>query len=785
MSRDWVGQWVAPLALLTLPGCVTLLPERMQMQAIGRYGELVEYEERQAAALPRVSTETLYDLCFSYSKVKNYRKLFECADQMEKQVAQGDREVFAPSTRRGGWGGGVVRVGRSDGSPYPWMLRSEALIDLGDYPRALAEARTALALCARVESTFGGFERTDCHVTALGLLGLSSALDKDAATAGKARADLQAYPLGLYGIALTSQAKSLAIARIEVALGRYREALEHLGDPWAAGRFLANLFVGSVGASTDIFASLQMPFEYVRARCLLGTEQYAAARTALDSLLGYPQIPDNGEIYWMALHDRGRIAERDGDIARAIELYRKAVEVIERQRSTISSEASKIGYVGDKQAVYRHLVSALLGKGEHAAAFKFVERSKSRALVDMLASKQDFAVATADPAKVRQLLDLAAHAEARALMQEPAGKTSSPRSAATGGSRELREAAPELASLVSVTAVAAGEIQSVIPADETLVEYYQGGDELVAFVVSARGLSAIRLDGRGLVEDIGLFRKQLMDVSSQDYSGTSRKLHARLFAPLAGRIATHKLLVVAHGPLHYLPFNALHDGTAYLIERHSVRLLPSASVLRYLRSQPVAKPGGILAFGNPDLDDPRLDLAFAQAEVAAITRDRPDSRALVRKDASESAFRQYAGGFRYVHFATHGEFNAEAPLKSTLLLAKDPKGDGHLTVDKLYSLRLDADLVTLSACETGLGRVASGDDVVGLTRGFLYAGSRSIVASLWQVDDEATSYLMTRFYDGLRQRDKREALRQAQKGAMARYPHPFFWAAFQLTGSAE
>jgi CHAT domain-containing protein len=158
---------------------------------------------------------------------------------------------------------------------------------------------------------------------------------------------------------------------------------------------------------------------------------------------------------------------------------------------------------------------------------------------------------------------------------------------------------------------------------------------------------------------------------------------------------------------------------------------------------------------------------------------------LLRKDANEAALRQYGSGFRYLHFATHGEFNSDAPLKSALLLSRDREHDGLLTVDKLYSMKLDADLVTLSACETGLGKIANGDDVVGLTRGFLYAGASSIVASLWKVDDKATSYLMTRFYDNLERSDKREALRQAQRDTLGRYAHPYYWAAFQLTGNAQ
>ena len=142
--------------------------------------------------------------------------------------------------------------------------------------------------------------------------------------------------------------------------------------------------------------------------------------------------------------------------------------------------------------------------------------------------------------------------------------------------------------------------------------------------------------------------------------------------------------------------------------------------------------------------------------------------------------------FRCVHFATHGTFNPEKPLQSGLMLASDSKNDGILTVGELYDLNLNADLVTLSACETGLGKVANGDDVVGFTRGFLYAGTNSIVSSLWKVDDKATAILMQQFYTALKNNDKRSALRMAQLKVKNSYnPHPYFWAAFQLTGSVR
>jgi len=234
-----------------------------------------------------------------------------------------------------------------------------------------------------------------------------------------------------------------------------------------------------------------------------------------------------------------------------------------------------------------------------------------------------------------------------------------------------------------------------------------------------------------------------------------------------------------------VPFAALvaPDG-GFVVDRWSLRTVPSASVLSFLRPGKAAA-GRVLALGNPDLGDAKLDLAFAEAEARTVASLFPESRVLLRLDASETGFRRDSRQFSRIHFATHGKFRADSPMDSGLYLARDAAHDGVLRVAELYTMELDADLVTLSACETALGSIGSGDDVVGLTRGFLYAGARSIVSTLWSVDDKATAELMRAFYGNLAGAGKREALRQAQLKTRDAFPHPFFWAAFQLVGRPD
>ncbi len=792
-ERDSAMGWWA----MTTPGVLgSILGERDAAVATSRYEELERIGEREAEGLKDIPSPKLMPLCMSYSKLKRYNKLFPCLDRIEDNIRKGDKRsmdfdefvernpVMAGMTAMG-YGISNGRKGyEGDISIFPFLMRAEAYIDLARYTEAVEQAKKAEANISPQWK-----QERWAHIVSTSMLGLAYALGGDRKNALKAVTDLESMDT-TYPYTLLSGDKAAGLAKIHLALKDYSKALEAIEQgkdtPFGSlAKGVADMMVMGETKGEGMWVWQDLPREFIYNKVLFEVGRVDEAKSGYDKLLGIPQTRENGDIYWVILFDRGRIAEKEGDLKGAVGYYRQAIEVIEQQRSTINTETSKIGFVGDKQAVYRQLVAALFADRQYAAAFEYVERSKSRALVDMLAAKQDFAVTRGDPAKVKTLLAMANTAETEAMLQGAAAEKPQTRSLVVSARQQLNTESPELASLINVSSLAAAEIQTLIPADEALVEYYYNAPDLIAFVLTSKGLSAVRLDSNALLDNIRQYRKQLESAKSGDYMNLSRQLYDQLLRPVTNQINVKKLIVVAHGPLHYLPFNALHDGKDYLIERYSLRMLPSASVLKYLRTEPMSKQGNILAFGNPDLGNPKFDLAYAQAEAIAVTKNRPQSKVLLRKDANETAFRKYGGEFRYLHFATHGEFNADAPLKSALLLAKDGKNDGLLTVDKLYSIKLDADLVTLSACETGLGKIANGDDVVGLTRGFLYAGTSTIVASLWQVDDQATSYLMTKFYDNLKQTDKRESLRQAQLDTRKKYAHPYYWAAFQITGNAK
>ena len=727
----------------------------------GKHQEVIREIQPHIDAGEYMPSVVLMMLGTAYYEVRNYRGLLATADVMDRNIAAGDRTLRDDL----------------DLTPYPQLFRIWAALDTGAYEDVIRlgeQLRNHLDAMPASGFSMRAWKR-NYYVMLWSPLGVAQAFLGRAAEARKTVESLRASdgdgPLRYDGI-----------ARIHMALKEYDKALQAITSSGAQASLLVS-FMTSLSWSNQVY--LDVPKVFIRAKSLYETGALAEAKKAYDDLLKLPQLFQFGGVYWVTLQDRARIAVREGDTSDAIDRLKKSVEAIEAQRSSIDSEAGRMGFVGDKQAVYQQLIAILVQVGDATGALGYVERAKARALVDMLAGKKDFSAPAGSAERVGELLAAAELPDAGARdLESPAQASLAKRSAALARRMELARAAPELSSLVTVSAADASTVQALLLPDETLVEYFYAGDELYAFVASRDTVTATRLDGKGLEADVLAFRKAIQAPDSARWTQPAKNLHERLIAPLRERLRTPNLLIVGHGALHYLPFNALHDGSAFLVEAYAVRLLPAATVLKFLKADAAQKPGTLLAFGNPDLGDQRFDLPFAEKEAEDVAKTMPRSRALVRRDASRAAFRKYSSDFRFIHVASHGEFDAERPLVSSLLLAPDGGDDGRLTVSDLYSMRVDADLVTLSACETGLGKVANGDDVVGLTRGFLYAGARTIVASLWQVDDRATSELMSAFYSSLgKGLTRREALSAAEREQLKKQPHPFFWAAFQLTGS--
>jgi CHAT domain-containing protein len=704
-----------------------------------------------------LSSFELYMLASSYIGIRNYGKALATADLMQKQIEKGDRTVVG-----------------DDLTVYPQILRGSVYLDQGEHQKAIREGTLAYRLLHEEGRNKGALYSSQL-IDIYNILGVAHALSGNNTEAQRIARSLQNV-----GVIVTiAPAKYSALARIYMALQEYDHALRAIKNP--------NAKVTGITAALYDQTFQEIPNLYILSKSLYETENVKEAKESYDRLLGHPQIEQIGGIYWIVLLDRAKIALTEGQKSVAEDMLKRAIDVIEKSRSSIHSEAGRIGFVGDKQTAYTELTALFLADRRYAEAFAYVERAKARALVDLLASQKNITSHGGQAEQITTTLAQLSKAEnelaivAQAQDKEGQSKT---RSIVLALKKDLQEKAPELAMLVSVTTPATVEIQSRIKDDETLLEYYCVGKDWYVFIVTGKTITAHKLPVGDLEKNIDALRKNITERNLPEFNHYSRTLYRQLLASAAPTIKTKKLIIVPHGSLHYLPFAALSNGNEYLIDRFSLRMLPSASVLIFLKEREKQEDRGALIFGNPKLKNPKYDLKFAQDEALAIGRIIPKSKILLRGEASKTNLQNWGSKYSVVHLAVHGVFDLDKPLDSALLLAADSNNDGLLRAGDLYNLSLNADLVTLSACETALGKVATGDDVVGFTRGFLYAGARSLISSLWQVDDEATRDLMVNFYTNLSEMSKDEALRQAQLKTKKQYPHPYYWAAFLLTGSA-
>src|SRR5215475_10278753 len=357
--------------------------------------------------------------------------------------------------------------------------------------------------------------------------------------------------------------------------------------------------------------------------------------------------------------------------------------------------------------------------------------------------------------------------------------------------RSLREVGiedSEYASLHQVNVTELEEVQQFIPDRTTLVEYFITQQEVLAFVISRCAAVVVRSLAsaervRSLQEELSfqlekfLLGPEFIGAHSQQILKTTthylEALHAALVGPLLGQISTPHVIIVPHGSLHSLPFHSLYDGSRYLIDRFEITYAPSASVLRYCLEKPAVADVQPLIVGVADANAPLVDF-----ETRALQNIFPEANILAGERANRDAFAQAAQHASFVHVATHSVFRNDNPMFSSFKLA-----DAYVTALDLFSMNCQTNLAVLSGCQSGLGQVGESDDLLGLMRGFLYAGARSLLMSLWSVSDESTVTLMKEFYNEWRMgASKAKALQKAMLAVRDTYPNPFHWAPFVLVG---
>jgi CHAT domain-containing protein/uncharacterized protein HemY len=567
------------------------------------------------------------------------------------------------------------------------------------------------------------------------------------------------------------------------------------------------------------------------------------AKKSFESAIEIAAKAGDSDPQWRAYNWLGRMAENEGDDQKTFEYYAKAISVIESMRGKFTDPSLKTLFMKEKSSVYERMIKLLYKMQRAPEALHYLERAKARIMLDMLSektlsskNKEENELLHQEQALRNRISEISMRKEEISL-ERPSG-------AKEGISEALESEKPiselerlesqhraildkieklnsELASLVSINPLKAIEIQTLLDRETALIEYFVGMESGFIFLVTQEKVLAVPLgtDPEKLFQKIRDFRERAVEGITLDrlvrktYEKSLSELYGMLIQPIEREISGKKhLVIVPHGMLHYLPFQALVSKEGrYLMESFTISYLPSATVLKYARGINKGNRVDLFAVGNPITDLPPLPAAEQEAqEVSALFEKK---LLLTGRQATKTSVKSQSPKYDLLHLSTHGEMIELNPLKSNLRFTPSEKDDGKLTVSEIFDMEIKANLVTLSACETGLvrgeeGDFPQGDDLVGLSRAFIHAGAPAVIASLWMVSDESTVELMRAFYRNLKSMSKSEALRKAQLDLMKssirfhvergsggitqsinyqqdmliKCSHPYFWAPFILLG---
>ncbi len=569
-----------------------------------------------------------------------------------------------------------------------------------------------------------------------------------------------------------------------------------------------------------------------------------ALETITQALSALQQGGGNKHFESKFLFTRAEVQRAQGHLTEALTSYRQAIATLEQARSvSIPTEISRAGIVASRHNVFAGAIDFLLNQQQTAEALEVAEAYHARAFLDVLteagiessqalspAQREEEDTLFAQIARLqKELWNPELKAEEEPLLNRKLGEAET---ALEAFRLKLRRANPRYASVEAPHLIKAADLaKDLLKADTALVEFVLSEKKSFAWVIHRDKLISVVLPpGKEIEALVANYRHEfsgrissltaLQAMTKQKAQG--QKLYEKLFLPLDAHLTTaSKLIIVPDGALAYLPFETLvseiNHRPTYLMERFAISYAPSASALAALQAvkpTATAPAKGFIAFGDPVYAKPNttpLDvnlganineaavrnfdlkqLPYTRTEVNEIAALFPpaESRVFLGLDAQEQTVKTAPlHQYRYVHFAAHSYVDEAQPARSGIILSMltDSQEDGMLQMGEVMRLKLQANLVTLSACRTGLGQLLNGEGMIGLTRAFFYAGADSVAVSLWNVNDIATAALMKSFYKNLQQgKAKDEALREAKlellKGTQRAWRHPYYWAAFILVG---
>lgn len=476
--------------------------------------------------------------------------------------------------------------------------------------------------------------------------------------------------------------------------------------------------------------------------------------------------------------------------------FRKAVASLDADRRSLRDGMVRGSFLENKIEIYYYLMLDFLDQRRYAEAFDVLERSKSRAMADVLRSQE---LRLKSPAERRFYADSVTIDANISRLQKELFKTVGERGERIAGiEREIERLEADRQNLVKAISAQGLKLQELLaPRTASLAQLQQAMRqdrfEVLSYVVlngqvilwhikdDGVNVRSIFLPRPDLIRKVTSLRQSLADKGGTFEQQTARELFLFLIQPALQWIKTNHLVIIPHDELNYIPFQVFQDPTnnQFLGERFQLSYAPNATTLLQLKKLETMRGGNLLAVADPGTVE-------FQDEVVAIGNVHSGRKKIVSSPLiDEASLKAQIGNYTLVHLSVHGEFKAETPLLSHLKLSKGGNEDGRLTAAEMFGLSLAPNsLVVLSACDTGQAEATRANEVVGMARALLYAGANNLILSSWRVDAASTAAWMETFYKEAESKPLSEAARQALLAVRKnpQYSHPYYWGPFLLIG---
>jgi CHAT domain-containing protein len=504
------------------------------------------------------------------------------------------------------------------------------------------------------------------------------------------------------------------------------------------------------------------------------------------------------------------LAYRKADHDSAFIIADKAFERIDKNRTGVAGLTFRAGFFRDHAKFYNEVASWYASeRGNSKKAYELVEAAKSRVLMDEMAEAEE---------KLYEQLDESTLIRKQQMQKQIDRLYTQIKSTPEGSEKdvlrdklrdlefkyetflnEMRQKVPEWKSFVYPKPLGAEEVMSLLDEETAIIEYAFTENKLTSFLIIKNEIISSVVDSISdkdaktyLTEEIRKFRSFIIDGSEE--TNFERLSHTLIPEELSQNNAIQNILVIPDGVISFIPFEALKINNEYVIKRYNIKYLPSASIYPFIQEPHRTADYDLLALAGSGFEGAQgpavesssqrsfASLPSTLLEVDSIATNFENARILKNEDVTEATLKSFdLSQFRYLHFATHADIDEVNPSQSGLLLSKKMEveslfgEDGHLNSTEISRLHLNADLVTLSACNTGMGKVITGEGLLGLQRSFLSAGASSVIVSLWSVFDRSTSVFMTTFYKSmLKYKSEDYGMWSQTMDWMGLYEHPMF-----------